>query len=334
MSNNPIFSVIIPMYNVGKYIDECITSVLNQSFNNFEIICVNDGCTDNTLERLETYNDHRIKIITQENQGLSAARNTGINNSKGLFLAFLDSDDFWHKDKLHMHFNHLSTNSEIGVSYSASAFVDENSLSLGIGQHPKITNIRSQDILCRNPIGNGSAPVIRRTALNDIAEYYVINNKVRNCYFDENMRQSEDIECWIRISLNTPWKFEGIKDQLTYYRINSSGLSANLENQFYSWLYAMKKNSSKHSLFFNQWLPLAKSYQFRYLSRRAIQSGNHKDAIKYIHKSLKEDVRVIKHEPIKTITTLLCAYLSALPCNFYSRLQNLLLKKVLAYKAI
>ncbi|MDP2452513.1 MULTISPECIES: glycosyltransferase family 2 protein [unclassified Kaistella] len=97
MEGKPVFSIIIPVFNVEKYIKECLDSVINQKFNDFEVILVNDGSTDKSASICETYKliDPRINVIQQNNRGLSDARNTGILVAKGLFLLFLDSDDYW-----------------------------------------------------------------------------------------------------------------------------------------------------------------------------------------------------------------------------------------------
>lgn len=95
------FSLIIPAYNVEKYIKKCLDSVLNQTYNNYEIIIINDGSTDNTSKILESYKSNKkIKIINQENKGLSNARNTGVSNAKGDYILFIDSDDFIEKELL------------------------------------------------------------------------------------------------------------------------------------------------------------------------------------------------------------------------------------------
>ncbi len=96
-----MFSIIIPAYNSAKFIDCAINSVFEQSVNDWELIIVDDGSTDDTLSVLEKYSgDDRITVISQQNEGVSAARNNGINHAKGKYLAFLDADDVWHADHL------------------------------------------------------------------------------------------------------------------------------------------------------------------------------------------------------------------------------------------
>lgn len=94
----PEISVIVPVYNVEKYLPQCLDSVINQTFRDIEIICINDGSTDNSGKILEKYaqKDARIKIITQKNQGLSVARNNGMAQAAGKYISFVDSDDFIH----------------------------------------------------------------------------------------------------------------------------------------------------------------------------------------------------------------------------------------------
>lgn len=111
-------SVVVPIYNVEKYLNRCLQSIINQSYKNIEIILVNDGSTDNSLQiaEEEEKNDSRIKIITQKNQGLSMARNTGIQHATGEYICFVDSDDFVHKDYVKCLIENLEENdSDISV---------------------------------------------------------------------------------------------------------------------------------------------------------------------------------------------------------------------------
>jgi glycosyltransferase involved in cell wall biosynthesis len=319
----PTVSVVIPMYNVEKYIVMSISSVLAQSYHHFEIILVDDGCSDNTLQVIKQFEDPRIRLIQQKNRGLSGARNTGIDAARGIYVALLDADDYWAPDKLAKHVQHLNAKPNVGVSYCPSLFVDEQGELLGIGQYPRLENISMQHVFCRNPVGNGSAAVIRRSLLDDISYFGTGRDKYRSMYFNENLKQSEDIELWTRIAISTPWLFEGIAQPLTYYRVNESGLSANLEKQFASWQYAVKLNEAKAPLFFHKYYQLAKAYQLRYMARRAVQSSSRLDAVKFIHQAIFCDCRILLQEPSRTCITFISAWLKLLPISLYSRIEHL-----------
>lgn len=106
--NNPKISVIIPVYNGEKYINQCLDSLLNQTFKDIEIICVNDGSTDTSLEILQEYaqKDSRIKIINQKNSRAAVARNNGLAQARGDYLSILDCDDFFDLDMFELMYNH------------------------------------------------------------------------------------------------------------------------------------------------------------------------------------------------------------------------------------
>ena len=93
----PKFSIIIPVYNVEKYLKKCLDSVFNQTYKDYEVIVVNDGTKDNSMDIVK---DYAVKVINQKNQGLSAARNAGVKKATGDYLIFLDSDDYWEKGLL------------------------------------------------------------------------------------------------------------------------------------------------------------------------------------------------------------------------------------------
>ena len=96
----PNFSVIIPTYNREDFINSAIDSVWGQTFSDFDLIVIDDGSTDRTRESVEEYQDSRLRYFYQNNKGVSSARNRGIKESKGKYLAFLDSDDTWVDTKL------------------------------------------------------------------------------------------------------------------------------------------------------------------------------------------------------------------------------------------
>ena len=327
-ASQPIFSVVIPVFNVERYINTCLDSVLAQTFSNFEVICVIDGSTDDSLERISEYSDPRIRIICQENKGLAAARNTGINHSRGIYVALLDADDYWLAGKLAAHAKHLSNNAQVDVSYSASLFVDSENGKLGIGQYPRLKNISPEHIFCRNPVGNGSAAVMRRSLLVRMGTHYRHQSSGSYEYFDETLRQSEDIEFWLRAALDYDAKFEGIDQALTCYRVNASGLSANLAKQFNFWQKGIEKNLSRHPKFYATWYPRAAAYQQRYLARRAIQSGNASDALEWLRRAVTSDWRIVIDEPARTLTTAAAALCRCLPDSVYQTLQSFAIRHI------
>ena len=93
-----MFSIIIPLYNKQESVTASVQSILDQTFQEFEIVVVNDGSTDASVERLKEIEDPRIRLIEQQNQGVSVARNTGIAHACNRYIAFLDADDLWHPD--------------------------------------------------------------------------------------------------------------------------------------------------------------------------------------------------------------------------------------------
>ena len=322
-----LISVIVPVYNVENYIAQTINSVLNQTYPHFELLIIDDESPDRSIEICQQFNDSRIKIIRQKNRGLAGARNTGIRHAQGDYLAFLDSDDLWLPEKLAQHVKHLESSPQVGVSFSRSQFIDAQGKALGIYQMPKLHNITPSHLLCRNPIGNGSAPVIRKQVFEAIRFQDNLHGQVENFYFDENFRQSEDIECWLRIAAETPWKIEGIGDALTLYRVNGEGLSANVLQQYDSWEQMITKHRNRSAELLAKWENSARAFQLRYLARRAVRLKNGKMAVNLTHQALATHWQIVLNEPSRTLQTLLAAYLlKLLPLSFYQGCENLALK--------
>ena len=124
----PKVSVIIPIYNTDKYLRECINSVINQTLKDIEIICINDGSTDNSSEILNEYKsiDDRIIVINQKNQGVSVARNNGINAAKGEYIAFLDSDDYFTPNALYLMYKQITNTKSDIVNTKILVFSDDD----------------------------------------------------------------------------------------------------------------------------------------------------------------------------------------------------------------
>ena len=320
-------SVIIPVYGVEKYIAATVQSVLEQTYKNFEILIIDDASPDKTIEICQKLTDPRIKIVHQANRGLAGARNTGVRHAEGEYLAFLDGDDLWLPQKLEKQIAHLENSPAVGVSFCRSAFIDEMGKPLGTYQMPKLKGITTPYLLCRNPVGNGSAPIIRKEVFEAIKFTDNLHGNVEDFYFDEHFRQSEDIECWIRISIQTDWQIEGITEALTLYRVNSGGLSANMLKQLDSWEKVIEKTRSYAPEIVTQWETLARAYQLRYLARRAVRLQDGSMAVELVNRALATNWRILLEEPRRTLISLAAAYfLWLLPQSLYSQLESVALK--------
>ncbi len=308
----PKVSVIVPAYNVARFIDGAIESVLAQSFEDFELLIINDGSTDATVEHCLRHSDSRLRIINQKNRGLAGARNSGIREAQGEYLAFLDADDLWREDKLARHVAHLDAREDVGVSYSVSQFMDDAGTLLPMYQLPKLEDVAPHDVLCRNPVGNGSAPVIRREVFEAIMTMDDRYGAPEPVYFDPDFRQSEDIECWTRIAATTSWQFEGLSQPLTLYRLNSGGLSASVDKQFASWEHFIEKARGYAPELIGRYGSLARAYQYRYLSRRAVWSDEPVTARRLLSRAFASDWRITVFEPKRTFATILAVLLKAI----------------------
>lgn len=312
----PKVTVVVPLYNTQRYISETLQSIAAQSFKDYEVVVVNDASTDNGPDIVQRAMQHdgRIRLVTQENRGLAGARNSGIRNARGTYVALLDADDLWHPEKLARHVAHLDADPSVGVSFSPSRFIDDDGNDMGFGQRPQLTGITAEDVFCRNPVGNGSAPVLRRRALDDIEFTIDAPEGTRRCWFDESFRQSEDIECWSRMASLTKWRFEGLDQELTYYRVSTGGLSANVERQFETWCRMRDKIDGINPALVARCGKRSEAYQHRYLARRLAVGGDGRKAFATAMKALQLYPRLLIEEPARTAATLgLSAVLALLP---------------------
>ncbi|MBM2291747.1 glycosyltransferase family 2 protein [Sulfitobacter pseudonitzschiae] len=297
-------SIIMPAFNVQSTMRETLAALLAQTYASYEVIIVDDGSTDCTPGIAAQFAaDPRVRVVRQANRGLAGARNTGIAAARGDVIGFCDADDLWEPQKLARHVAHLQANPHVGISYSGSALMDDNDVLTGQAQRPRLHDVTASHIFKRNPIGNGSAPVIRRAVFTQIA-YRPRHETVRDWYFDETFRQSEDIECWLRIALTTDWAFEGVPGLLTRYRINAGGLSAATDRQLAAWERMVEKLTPLNPAFFTVNTPAARAYQLRYLCRRAISDLDAPRAQTLSRAWVAQSRLPLVEEPVKSIVTL------------------------------
>ena len=212
---SPRVSVIIPTYNRAHVVDRAIRSVLGQTYQDFEIIVVDDGSTDNTEEVVKSFNDFRIRYIRHdENRGGSAARNTGIRAARGEFIAFLDSDDEWLREKLAKQMVLISTDQDCGAVYTNLLhFSNSGSAKVVMRNQPEGWILK--DLLVSNVVGSTSSVVVKRECFSKAG------------LFDEKLPSCQDWDIWIRIARH--YTFRRIPKPLVRYALHPNRISTNFE---------------------------------------------------------------------------------------------------------
>jgi len=214
-SMNCVLSVVIPAYNVEGFIRTAIQSALNQTIYELEVIVIDDGSTDYTLKRINSIQDPRLKVFTQKNLGLSAARNLGIRMSNGKYIGFLDGDDTWFPLKAELHISTQEKNRLIGITYDYLAYIDEQDHFTGQYLITRVNQPSISDLMVRNYIM--ASAIVRKACFSEAG------------LFDEELFACEDYEMWLRIYNKTNYKARLIPKVLTGYRVRSSSLTMNFE---------------------------------------------------------------------------------------------------------
>lgn len=212
-SNLPVISVIVPAYNVEKYIRECLVSLVEQTFRDIEIVVVNDGSTDKTAEIIDEFarKDNRIKVITQENQGLSAARNRGIEQARGEYISFVDSDDWVDKDFLEKLYNTIiKYNADISCASAIRKRKNSEKYRFLYKEEKEYTTLKDKIKICKIP---NCCYVWNKLYKKSLIE----NIKFKKGVYFEDM-------LWTPSVLKACERLVTVPDTFYYYRVNKSSI--------------------------------------------------------------------------------------------------------------
>lgn len=218
MGNQPLVSVVIASYNTAQYLPAATRSVLDQTWQNLEVIVIDDGSTDGTEAEMEAFRkDARFRYIKTENRGQPKAKNRGIQEARGDYIAFCDADDLWRNDKLEKQIPAFSS-PEVGVVYSEVSYLDENDNPLNKPQpYERHSGDVTNELIIKNFVPFGTA-VIRRACTE------------QQGFFDEQLPMGIDWDLWLRYSIN--WKFHYVPEKTYIYRVWSGQMSANYRGRY------------------------------------------------------------------------------------------------------
>lgn len=297
--NKPEVTVVLPVYNAASTLDATLASILSQTFTDFELIAVDDGSNDDSLQILLSYarQDSRIRIVAQENHGVSSARNLGAALGTARYIAFIDADDIWHSTKLARHIALHQDEPMIAASYARIAFLPSNSTSLtqartlsSLCRH----RLELTDVLGENPVCTTSNLFIRRDWFSD------------GDGFDEQLSYAEDQE-FVAGIIERGAKVEGIDAVLTGYRFSSDGLSMDLERMHAGWRIVAKRYLE------GECLTAFESLYCRYLARRILRAGGRPmKALRYALAGLQLDATAFLNDRRRGFATLAAVFAAPL----------------------
>ncbi len=228
-----LVSVIIPAYNQAQYVGKAIQSVLDQSYPHLECVVVDDGSKDHTYKIVKQFTDKRILYIRQLNQGLSAARNTGIKISTGDYLSFLDSDDLFTPDKLSLLIEEFEKDENLALAAGSAYLIDQDGNAIKRKFTSKISEDPSQFLL-GNPLHVGSV-LLKRSWQEKVG------------LFDPSLRSYEDWDFWIRLAL-IGGKMKTIQKPVSYYRFHNEQMTRNREQMTHASFSVLEKVFSNADL--------------------------------------------------------------------------------------
>jgi glycosyltransferase involved in cell wall biosynthesis len=223
----PKVSTIIPAYNSMLYLPETLNSVLRQSFSDFEVLIIDDGSSDHLKEWASQLTDPRVKLISQPNQGASVARNTGITNAQGEYIAFLDADDLWERTKLEKQIQCFENNPSVGLVHTWTTMISEKSKPTGGILASTSEGEVWEQLLEHNTVACCSV-MVRRSCFEKVG------------MFDQSLRSAEDWDMWIRIARQ--YRFAVIRQPLAQYRMIPTSKSKNCQLVEQSLMRIIEKN--------------------------------------------------------------------------------------------
>jgi glycosyltransferase involved in cell wall biosynthesis len=261
----PLISVIIPIYNAEKTIKETIHSILNQTFQNFEIIIIDDGSLDGSMKIVSEINDPRIRIFSQSNRGAAAARNKGFSVSRGERIAFLDADDLWEPEKLKTESNSLDCYPEADVAYCWVDMFDQIKDIRNPFVYSKAQGNILKQILTADIIQGGSNALIRRQALEAVGG------------FDESLKSGE---CWdVHIRLAKQFQYVLVPKPYVIYRISRISKSFKVLQMEKMCLRILNKTYDDVSEDLKSLKPIAIKGLYCYLANQALKCSGPKSRL-------------------------------------------------------
>ena len=274
-TGTPLVSVVIPAYNAEKTLAQTLRSILAQTYQQLEILVVDDGSRDGTFELAKEYglSDPRIRVLRQENGGVARARNHGVREARGSYVAPIDADDLWHPRKIELQVQAIGTlPMGLGVAYNWYAAIDGNDVIFGHSRPVLHEGDVFEAMVKENFIGNGSTPLMPRTEVLACGGY---DAGLR----DQGAEGCEDLKLYLALAARLP--FALVPDFLTGYRFTAGNMSSNATRMLKSHALVMADIKRRHPALADT-ATLAEFDTARWYFKKAFNGGDYGQARKLV----------------------------------------------------
>lgn len=309
--NQPFVSIIVCVYNGQEFLGAALDSVLSQTYRHFELIAVDDGSTDDSAALLNQYTETRFRILHQENRGAALALDLGLKAARGEFVAFLDQDDQWEKEKLAVHVDWLKRHPGIDLTFSWFRYVDRAGRDIGLRRKRYWGTLDFRSLMTDFAIGATSNVVVRRAAIEKAGG------------IDPAFPRMYDLDLFLRVALLARRNIEVIPAALMLYRRHGQQITHDYADLQCEWESVVLKMARLAPEVVASIEGHARSNASRFFARLAYEEGAYRTAIQYVARGFKCAPVHFLIDPRNWSTVAACMAGLVLPPQLHGKLERL-----------
>jgi glycosyltransferase involved in cell wall biosynthesis len=310
-ASGPLVSVLIPTFNAGRFVTTTIASALRQTLENFELIVLDDGSTDDTVERVRAFRDARLRLTQHAHSGAPSMLNAGLALARGTYVALLDHDDVWLPSKLARHVAFFEAHPAAAVTFSWCSLIDEHDRPIALHPSHWRGSIGFRHLLEDYVVGSSSTLVMRRAAVEHAGG------------FDVALPRCHDLDLTLRIAHADAESIHAVPEVLTLYRRHRGQMSRDWHAMHGEWDAVFEKCRALAPVDAAAVEARARSNISRYLAYLAYEAGAFSEARQFVR-------RAVRYEPLAFLRDLrnwrivaACSAEAALPSGVHRRLERL-----------
>jgi glycosyltransferase involved in cell wall biosynthesis len=310
-ASGPAVSVLLCICNAERFLSATISSVIAQSYSDFELIAVDDGSTDGSAKIVESYHDPRIRFIRQKRQGAAGALDNALRRARGEYIALIDQDDLWRPDKLAVHLHTQRSHPGIDLTFSWFRLINDAGMEIGIHSKRYHGTIDFPGLFRDFVIGASSNVVIRKSAIE------------RAGGVDRYLPRLYDLDLCFRVALLAPHNVLAIGRDLMFYRRHSGQISSDLNSLEHEWEQVLLKFKRLAPADFREYADRARSNMDRYFASLAYEQRSYRRARKFLRNGYRHSPTHFFTDRRNWLTLAASVSGALLPARIHRRLERI-----------